>query len=223
MNIESRVFTTVGHMQTHFGNREKRGDFTQQALFAHSALSLCRNEEGEPTATFVLDRRDHVEMWGFNTIYKAIAGTFHHRILLGGANEAYNPRATYSEMARNAEQFEQLYRQGFRSLNDKLTEEWDGVVIYGVPRTVTGGLIEVITLNPDYVVNDAGQTAAEIHMMRLQHQTKGQIKAKARQLAKTAGHLRALQILTEVAETVETLMPQRGFREDEYGQRLLDF
>lgn len=223
MNIESKVFTTVDHMRSHIGSREKRGDFTQQALYAHAALSLCRDEEGEPSATFVLDPEEHILRWGFNTIYKAVAGAFHHRILLDGNNGSYNPKATYSEMARNAEQYEQLYRQGFRSLNDKLTEEWDGVVVYAVPRTVSGGIIEVITLNPDYVVNEAGHTAAEIHMARIQNFTKSQIRSKAKQLAKSAGHFRALQILNEVADSVDAFMPKRGYREDEFGQRLLDF
>jgi hypothetical protein len=222
MDIQSKVYATVGHLSTHYGTRAKRSEYSQQALYAHAALALCSGEDGGPNATFVLDPKEHVAKWGFNTIYKAIAGTFHHLILLDGANEAYNPRATYLERTKNAEAYEHLYRQGFRSLNEKLTEEWDGVVLYSVPRTVSGGLIEVITLNPDYMVNDT-QTAAEVYMERLEAQARGQLRSKARNITKSAGQARALQILSEVTESIEDMVPSRGIREDTYGQRLLDF
>lgn len=224
MNTTSKIATTVSHMETHLGGRKKHGNFTQQALFLHAALALCRDADGAPTATFTLDREEHIEKWGFKTIYQAIAGEYHHLILLNGANESYNPKATYSQMTHNASTYEHIYRQGLLSLNNILAAEWDGVRIYAVPRIATaGGLIEVITLNPDFVVNGSGQTAAEVQEKRVKLQAEGILTAKAKTLTKTAGHEKAMQILAEVTDAINDYVPPRGFREDEFGQGLLPY
>ena len=85
-------------------------------------------------------------------------------------------------------------RNGFNRLKERLFEEW-GYVLLTVPRSVDRQQIVVITLDSSYVINDRGQTAHEIQLMRDEKLVRGQIKSSFQRSARLVGVSEATQSL----------------------------
>jgi len=85
-------------------------------------------------------------------------------------------------------------RNGFSRLKERLFDEW-GYVLLTVPRSVDRQQIVVITLDLSYVVNDRGQTAYDIQLMRDEKLVRGQIKSSFQRSARLVGVSEATQSL----------------------------
>ena len=173
---------TQSRMQTHYGDKKRHFERDQQALRAASALLSVNG-------TF--EFKEEYKKFGYGNIFQAIAGELHEQ----GSNGM--------QKAENAREFEHVYRQGMQALNQKLLEDWSSTVIYSVPRQVDGKAIEFITTDPNLVVNDSGETAAQIFFKREEKRTKGQMTASAKKLTRSSGKDKALGVLMDVINNIE--------------------
>jgi hypothetical protein len=107
---------------------------------------------------------------------------------------------------KNSEEFEGHYRQGCSALNAKLMEEWGNCVIYSIPRRVDDKQIAVITIDPDLVVNDLGQTARQVFALREEKRTRGQMQASAKKLTRSAGSDAALNVLSHIITDIRSMV-----------------
>lgn len=182
---------TADKMKTNYGERKRRDDDDakdQQALiFARALMSVG--------GTFEFN--DECKKFGYSTIFQAMAGELHEQ----GASPMVK--------AKNAEDYENVYRNGCSRLNAKLIEDWNEFIIYAIPRKVNDKAIQVITINANLVVNPDGQTATQVHAEREKKRASGQMTASAKKLTRSVGQEKALGVLNSIVEGIEqmTLLP----------------
>ena len=112
---------------------------------------------------------------GYETIYHYVAGEYF------GAG--LKPMAK----AEAANEYVGVIKQGFRSLRETMLEQHN-ILVYMTPRTANGLKIEVITIDPDYVVDAiTGATADDIATERDARQAQGQVRSAYRRQAKIRG------------------------------------
>jgi hypothetical protein len=165
---------------------------------AHDQLALKfakRFMRAGGTFLFTQDMRD----FGYSTIWEAMAG----ELEVEGAKPF--------QKVENAREFESHYRVGCQALNAKLISQWDDAVIFTLPRRENGALIEVITLNPEFIVNEAtGATAFEVWQAREKSRAVGQAKATIRKLSRATSAEGAKTLLRDVIdrELIDFTMPR---------------
>jgi hypothetical protein len=100
---------------------------------------------------------------GYETIYQYMAG------------EHFAKDGKYKEKVDYANNQAHIMRNGVNSIRERLLERC-GEILFVVPRYSNRREIQVITTNPDYAVNDSGQTAAEIYLDRDMKSMSGQVR-----------------------------------------------
>lgn len=126
--------------------------------------------------------------FGYETIWQAMAG----ELEVEGAKPF--------KKVENAGEFAVEYQRGCTMLNAKLIDQWDDVVIFTLPRKENGALIEIITLNPEYVVNAAGDTAFKVWQARERSRAVGQVKATVKKLTRATTVVGAKTLLRDVID-----------------------
>jgi hypothetical protein len=183
---------TADKMKTNYGERKRRDEDDskdQQALiFARALMSVG--------GTFEFN--NDCKKFGYSTIFQAMAGELHEQ----GASPMVK--------AKNAEDYENVYRNGCSRLNAKLIEDWSEFIIYAVPRNVNDKAIQVITINAGLVVNPDGNTAGQVHEERERKRVSGQMTASAKKLTRSVGQEKAIGVLTSIVQNIEqmTTLPQ---------------
>jgi len=162
---------TKERLRATWAGGQKRTAREQQAL-----LFASRLHDIGGTFEFKQEHRD----FGYSNIWEAFAG------------ERHEPGSSPMKKAHNAEEYAHVYRGGCSQLNALLLEQWDDVVVFMVPSTVDGLLIHCITINPDHVVNGAGDTAYDIWERRELKRAKGQVKSAAKKLVRATSPEMAL-------------------------------
>lgn len=179
---------TADKMKTNYGERKRRDESEekdQQALiFARALMSVG--------GTFEFS--DECKKFGYSTVFQAMAGELH------------DPGATPMVKARNAEDYEKVYRNGFARLNAKLMEEWSDFLIFGLPRRANDLQIQVITMIGDLVINAEGETARQVHEQREKKRVTGQMSASAKKLARSVGQEKALGVLHGIVHNIENMV-----------------
>ena len=176
---------TADRLDTNYGKRIKRDMRDQQSLiFAKALMSVG--------GTFEFSN-EHKKI-GYSTIFEAMAAELHEQ----GAN--------MKTQIQNGEEFEALYRQGCHALNAKLMEEWNDGVVYALPRTENDKAIQVITIDGEFVINSAGETAKQVHEKREKKRATGQMSASAKKLARSVGADKALRTLSEIVCHIEGMV-----------------
>lgn len=186
---------TADKLDKQYGSRIKREEKDQQSLvFIRGMLSMG--------GTF--EFTDAHKQIGYGTIFEAMAA------------DLYEPGANMKTKILNGEAYEHIYRRGLSALNEKLMDEWDNTIVYALPRQVNDKQIQVITMDGTLVINDLGQTAAEVHAMREGKRAEGQVRASAKKLTRSIGPVAAWQKLEQIVEQAKsfTMLPN-GSRENE--------
>ena len=165
-------------LRTTWGRGEKHTPREQYALLFVSRLHTVGGR-----FSFTQEHRD----FGYENIWEAFAGEHHE------------PAANTVQKVHNAEEWAAAYRAGCTQLNDKLLEEWDDVQVFLIPSTVDGLLIHHITIDPDYVVNAAGETALTIWEQRELKRANGRVRSVARKLARATSPQAALAQIAKIA------------------------
>jgi hypothetical protein len=178
----AKATETTARLRTRWGRGEKRTTREQHALLFASRLHAAGG-----TFSYTQTHRD----FGYGNIWQAFAGELH------------DPAANVVQKVHNVEEYEALYRSGCTQLNAKLLEQWNDVQVFLVPSTVDGALIHHLTIDPDFVVNEAGDTAKTIWEKRELKRANGQIRAVAKKLARATSPAEALAQIANLVRADE--------------------
>jgi hypothetical protein len=130
-----------------------------------------------------------LDPFGYETIWEYCAGEYFGRDRK--AREKSNFVDSHTHIMRN----------GFNRLKEHLFEQF-GRVLFVVPRTERNRLVQVITLDRDYVINSKGDTALNIFLGRDSKAVNGQLMAVYRRSAMIYGPDSAKMQLSENLESV---------------------
>ncbi len=180
-SVVDKVTTTLGSMMTHYGSRKKKFDRDQLAVKALRVL--VEND-------LTIRMTDEHFAQGYDHIFEMIAGELHDK------------RAKPRDKFRNSEEFAAAYRRGFAALNERLLEDWAGLVLLSVPLTKSSNKIRVITLDRDLIVNDMGETAWDVHCAVDIGRVRGQATNTAKRLHRAVGLDETKAIFNDILKDV---------------------
>lgn len=168
--------TTQQRLLTRVGNSERERHIILQCALAGEVL----NRQGG-TIDFDASSED-VKRKGIRTIWEYIAFLYPcdsgMRLLVDPSD-----RERWLSVEENAV----VYRHGFTSLRQKILEHWrQNLYLYMVPRRREKSLIEVITINPDYLVNTV-DTAKDLVILRTDKQAQSVLQSSLERMEAVMG------------------------------------
>ena len=167
------------------------------AKYAHKIGTSERSEERKEwslihACSFLLNRNKTIDWagsincsFGYDTIWEYCAG------------EHWGRNKKPMQKVEFAKEHALDMRNGFSRLKERLLDEW-GYVLLTVPRSVDRQQIVVITLDTEYVVNESGQTANDIQLLRDEKLARGQLKSTFHRTARLVGVESAKQSLESI-------------------------
>ena len=172
--FESKVESSLTHAIKYADKEGKR-------MRRQSAYDVAKVQAASALKYFnyTIDWDQNNDPMGYGTVYEYIAGEYF------GAGK--KPMEKAEAVAENA----QTMKIGFRSLQAALLDQHN-LLLYMVPRISTSLKIEVITINPDYTVDEnSGSTADDISTERDSRQAQGQVRSAYTRQAKVHGEKEA--------------------------------
>lgn len=141
--------------------------------------------------TYVWDLDDPQNGSGiFDSIYEKLAADIHA------------PMGSVRTRVEVAQERAHEARAGITALAKWLDEQW-GIPLYRCNPSGTGKKITVVTINPDFVVNeDTGETASELQQVRDRKAVAGQLNSSFKRLGRERGEAYARGVLEEAVRGV---------------------
>lgn len=167
-----KLKASADRLEVRWGDRQKHNTREQYASVAVRLLYQCGG-------TF--EFTDELWDWGYRTIWQAMAG------------ELVKPTANQKEKGELADEWAHKIQQGIYALNEVLYQDF-ALQVLCVPRNKGDQRIRVVTVDPDFVVNDNGDTAVQIWQKREVDRAGGQMKASTRKMARLYGPTTAVDV-----------------------------
>jgi len=193
-----KLKASADRLEVRWGDRQKHNTREQYASVAVRLLYQCGG-------TF--EFTDELWDWGYRTIWQAMAG------------ELVKPGANHKEKGELADEWAHKIQQGIYALSEVLYQDF-GIQVLCVPRQKGDQRIRVVTVDPDFVVNDNGETAVQVWQRRELDRAGGQMKASTRKMARLYGPEAAVnvaltsvnrhELLKEAQKAVESKMRLSG-------------
>lgn len=165
-----------------------------QTFFDRSGSKMRSEDSAEwsmtHAGTFLIEKNGTIswdgdsDQFGYNNVWEFCAG------------EHFGKNCKPKTKAELAELHFMTMKNGYRNLQKRLEEEW-GMNLIMTPRRENGKYIEVITLDPTFVVNSAGQTAGDLYMNRGFKMTIGQLSHLYRRTALHIGEGNANNLISD--------------------------
>jgi hypothetical protein len=177
MDRQSAVELTAHRLQTKVGHTEKNRHRTLNVAVVMSHLIQVRS-----TVDFKTDS-DEERALGCKSIWHRIA---YDMALDENARIIERPRISMYERFDSARRHWQLVRSAVKACRKHLIDDHQ-IALFVVPRFVGQKAIQVITLDPDYVVNDAAKTASDIALECGDRRLRANIKSIVEQYHRMTG------------------------------------
>jgi len=154
---------------------------------ADAAALLFRNN-----GTFTWDVMDPLNGSGtFNNIYEYAAA------------EIYAPGGSLRSRMEASQDYVHEARTGFTSLS-KYLDEVHGMTLFRTPSNVKGykSKTDIITIIPDLIVRDNGDTAKMVQMSKDTQQIRGTVKSAFTRIGRQDGEVKARTVLNKIVDDI---------------------